>query len=167
MLYKVVILRAESVEGQLDGTIPSTTSGQREDSSNLVDASDIDISVMGTFMCGGGNMGGTFFPGGRGNMGEPNGDFTPPDQSTDNESTADSETTAPTPPSGDSDTSAQASSDSERSFEGFTPETATRSTSSSGLSTTAVTNLEYIGVCLVIITAALAFALLFKRKSSK
>ncbi len=54
MLYQTIILRAESVQGQLDGTIPSTDEGQREDSSMLVDASEIDISVMGAMDMGGG-----------------------------------------------------------------------------------------------------------------
>ena len=52
-LYKTVKLRAESIKGQLDGTIPSTDEGQRADDSALVDASDIDLSVMGTFNNGG------------------------------------------------------------------------------------------------------------------
>lgn len=50
MLYQVVLLRAESVRGQLEGTIPSTDAGQREDASSLVDASAIDVEVMGVFM---------------------------------------------------------------------------------------------------------------------
>ena len=55
MLVKVVGLRAESVLGQLDGTVPSTTEAQRQNSAALIDASDIYISVMGTM---GGNKGG-------------------------------------------------------------------------------------------------------------
>ena len=54
MLYDTILLRAESVEGQLDGTIPSTEEGQRADSSALIDASSIDLSVMGSMMGGGG-----------------------------------------------------------------------------------------------------------------
>lgn len=54
MLDLTVRLRAESIQGQLDGTIPSTDEGQREDSSNLVDASGIDIGIMGRFDMGGG-----------------------------------------------------------------------------------------------------------------
>ena len=54
ILYETVLLRAESVEGQLDGTIPSTEEGQRADSSVLIDASSIDLSVMGSMMGGGG-----------------------------------------------------------------------------------------------------------------
>ncbi len=56
MLYETVRLRAESVRGQLDGSIPSTDAGQRADSSALVDASSINLSVMGTMM-GGRNRG--------------------------------------------------------------------------------------------------------------
>ena len=57
MLHSLVELRGESVRGQLDGTIPSTTQGQREDASALVDASEIDISVMGSMGMGGGPFG--------------------------------------------------------------------------------------------------------------
>ena len=53
MLYDVVKLRAESIAGQLDGTIPSTDDGQREDSSALIDASDINVKLMGQFSMGG------------------------------------------------------------------------------------------------------------------
>lgn len=54
MLYQTVLLRAESIEGQINGTIPSTDEGQRADTSNLMDASNIDISVMGVMDMGGG-----------------------------------------------------------------------------------------------------------------
>ena len=52
-LLEFLGLRASSVSGQLSGTIPSTSEGQQEDSSALVDASDINISDMGSM----GNMG--------------------------------------------------------------------------------------------------------------
>lgn len=52
-LYETVKLRAESISGQLDGTIPSTDAGQRQDTSSRVDASHIDLSVMGRFSMGG------------------------------------------------------------------------------------------------------------------
>lgn len=58
MLYQTVILRAESIKGQLDGSIPSTDDGQRKDSSALVDASAIDIDAMGQFNMGGNSDGG-------------------------------------------------------------------------------------------------------------
>ena len=54
MLLEVVQLRAKSVSGQLAGTIPSTDEGQQQDSSHLIDGSDIDLSVMGSFSGGGG-----------------------------------------------------------------------------------------------------------------
>lgn len=47
-------LRAESVQGQLDGTIPSTSEGQAADSSSLIDASDLNSSDMGSQSFGGG-----------------------------------------------------------------------------------------------------------------
>ena len=50
-------LRAESVSGQLDGSIPSTSEGQQADSSALIDTGDLNISDMGT-MGGGGGFGG-------------------------------------------------------------------------------------------------------------
>lgn len=49
-------LRAQSISGQLDGSIPSTSDGQNADKSALVDASALDISAMGTM--GGGGRGG-------------------------------------------------------------------------------------------------------------
>lgn len=69
-LYQVVKLRGQSIQGQLDGTIPSTEEAQR-DSDALVDASDLDLSVMGTMNMGGGNGAGG--PGGPGGTGESDG----------------------------------------------------------------------------------------------
>lgn len=46
-------LRGESIKGQLDGTIPSTTEEQK-DSGALVDSSALDLSLMGTMNMGGG-----------------------------------------------------------------------------------------------------------------
>ncbi len=47
-LKEFCLLRAESVSKQLDGTIPSDSDGQKEQSDTLVDASAINISDMGT-----------------------------------------------------------------------------------------------------------------------
>lgn len=47
MLYDTVLLRAQSISGQLDGTIPSTTEGQEADSSALIDATSINLETMG------------------------------------------------------------------------------------------------------------------------
>lgn len=65
MLKTVIERRAESILGQLDGTIPSTNDGQRADSSALIDASALDLSIMGS-MTGGMGGGPDFFGGGRG-----------------------------------------------------------------------------------------------------
>lgn len=52
MLYRTIQLRAKSILGQLKGEIPSTKEGQRENPSTLVEASGIDMGVMGTFDMG-------------------------------------------------------------------------------------------------------------------
>ncbi|MEA4993009.1 MAG: CotH kinase family protein [Oscillibacter sp.] len=64
MLKSFCLLRAQSVQGQLDGTIPSTSEGQAADSASFVDASAIDIKSMGSNT---GGMGGreTSRPGGQ------------------------------------------------------------------------------------------------------
>lgn len=49
MLFQTIWLRAESIGGQLAGTIPSTADTQRENPDKLTDASEIDLSVMGEF----------------------------------------------------------------------------------------------------------------------
>ncbi len=54
MLYQTMMLRAESIEGQLAGTIPSTDEEQRANPENLVDASGIAVDVMGVFDRAGG-----------------------------------------------------------------------------------------------------------------
>ncbi len=52
MFYQAMLLRAQSVAGQLEGSIPSTAAGQ-QDSSTLIDASEIDLAAMGTMEMGG------------------------------------------------------------------------------------------------------------------
>ncbi len=59
-------LRAESIEGQLDGTIPSTSEGQESESAVLIDASTLDMTALGSNNMGGPGMGG---PGRRNNSG--------------------------------------------------------------------------------------------------
>lgn len=57
MLYKTVKLRGESIEGQLNGTIPSTDEAQKAEPSKLLDAAAINLETMGKMSMGG--------PGGR------------------------------------------------------------------------------------------------------
>lgn len=71
-LKEFCTLRAESVRGQLDGTIPSTSDAQSEDSSALISGSSVSISAMGSMNVGGG-MGGGRQDGGFGTP--PNGNF--------------------------------------------------------------------------------------------
>lgn len=56
-LEQFCLLRAESIRGQLEGTIPSTDEGQSADDSALVNASAITISDMGAMNNGGGMAG--------------------------------------------------------------------------------------------------------------
>ena len=57
-LKQFCALRAESVCGQLDGTIPSTSDGQNGNGSALVDTSGLNLSDMGSMMGGKGGIGG-------------------------------------------------------------------------------------------------------------
>lgn len=61
--------RSESIRGQLDGAIPATSQGQREDSSFLVDASGISTGTMGSMNIGGNGPGEGGFPTPSGMMG--------------------------------------------------------------------------------------------------
>lgn len=47
-LREFCLRRAESIAGQLDGTIPSTSDGQAQNSATLIDASDLVVSDMGS-----------------------------------------------------------------------------------------------------------------------
>lgn len=53
ILCEVINLRGQSIDGQINGTIPSTATVQNN-SEALIDASHIDLSVMGTMNMGGG-----------------------------------------------------------------------------------------------------------------
>lgn len=82
-------LRSESVKGQLDGTIPSTTEGQNADDSTLIDASSLTLSDMGTMSMGGkggfggfGNFGGDMDKGSFGGRGQRNKSAAPTENTT-------------------------------------------------------------------------------------
>ena len=51
-LRQVVTLRGQSIRGQLEGTIPSTSDGQRN-SDGLIDGSHLDLTAMGVMNTGG------------------------------------------------------------------------------------------------------------------
>lgn len=46
-LKKLGTLRAESIQGQLSGTVPSTTESQKTNSSSLIDSSSVNLTVLG------------------------------------------------------------------------------------------------------------------------
>lgn len=75
-LKEFCTLRAESVRGQLDGTIPSTSDAQSEDSSALISGLSVSISAMGSMNVGGKQDGGFGTPPDR-NFGDFDG--TPPE----------------------------------------------------------------------------------------
>lgn len=76
-------LRSESVKGQLDGTIPSTSEGQNADNSALIDASSITLSDMGTMNMGGkGGFGDGMNKGNFGSRGQRNNKSAAPTEST-------------------------------------------------------------------------------------
>ncbi len=76
-LKEFCTLRAESVRGQLDGTIPSTSDAQSEDSSALISGLSVSISAMGSMNVGGGKQDGGFGTPPDGNFGDFDG--TPPE----------------------------------------------------------------------------------------
>lgn len=55
-LREFCTLRSESVKGQLNGTIPSTSEGQSGNKSVLIDASSLNLTKMGTMNMGGNSM---------------------------------------------------------------------------------------------------------------
>lgn len=61
-LQNYCILRGESVRGQLEGTIPSTSEGQQVDSSTMVDTGTLSITDMGVMNVGGGGPNGDHAP---------------------------------------------------------------------------------------------------------
>lgn len=71
-LTKLGTLRAESIQGQLDGTIPSTTEGQKASADKLIDASSVDLNKLGDGLKGNGMRGGFGGPGFNRNSGNQN-----------------------------------------------------------------------------------------------
>lgn len=71
-LTKLGTLRAESIQGQLDGTIPSTTEGQKASADKLIDASSVDLTKLGDGLQGKGMRGGFGGPGFNRNSGNQN-----------------------------------------------------------------------------------------------
>lgn len=188
MLYETVRLRAESVRGQLDGSIPSTDAGQRADSSALVDASSIDLSVMGTMTggrrggdkpaFGGGNRGGNADGGADSNDGD-NNIGTPPTRP-DDSGGADCTETPPARPDADSDNNSEGSAgnagtDADAGAAGQNrpsgnnrpqgaPTTPGGNAQSTSTASATMQNLLLYGGMLLLALVALGVAVLYKRK---
>ena len=148
-LYQVVKLRGESIQGQLDGTIPSTESAQRG-SDALVDASALDISVMGSM-----NTGGS--PGAAQPGGEAPGGFEPAQFDGAGRDASDN-TQQP-------DAAAQAREEGDSggrpSMPGF-PDTAGSTSQAASADT-----LSLYALSLLVFAAAMLFALLYRRRPKK
>ncbi|MDR1629217.1 MAG: CotH kinase family protein [Oscillospiraceae bacterium] len=62
-------LRAQSIAGQLDGTVPATTAEQSANPDLLIAADSVSLSTLGSMGGGGGQMGGDRTPGGQNEQG--------------------------------------------------------------------------------------------------
>ena len=91
-------LRAQSIQGQIDGTIPSTTDEQSKASDKLIDASSINLSTMGTQ--GGGDRGGFGGGGKDGGMIQPNANTSSTQQQSDSQSSGTQKRGEMQPPDG-------------------------------------------------------------------
>lgn len=157
-LYQVVKLRGQSIQGQLDGTIPSTESAQRT-SDALVDASALDLSTMGYMNSGGG--GGFDAPAASetrtapdmsdGSEHTPSADFDPPQFSGKGQNADDPQQTAEDAPAS-----------------GGRPDPGSFPGSSADASAAIPTDsLLLYALSLLPLTAALLFALLYRRRPRK
>ena len=164
MLRDAVRLRAQSVAAQLDGGIPSLAS-QRQESDSLVDASGLDLSVMGTMNAGGqlspreaGGGSGTEFTPGTPPDGADSGSFTgtPPDG-------AGSGSFTGTPPDGAGSGSFTGTPPDGGMGRGSAPN-APSGASGSVSASSARKGISVCILCLAVCAAALGFALLYRRR---
>ena len=161
--YQVVKLRGQSIQGQLDGTIPSTEAAQRT-SDALVDASALDLSTMGYMNSGGG--GGFDAPAASetrtapdvstGSEHAPPADFDPPQFSGEGQNADDPQQTAEAAPAAGDAAS------------GGRPDPGSFPGSSADASAAIPTDdLLLYALSLLPLTAALLFALLYRRRPRK
>ncbi|CAH0542721.1 hypothetical protein [Oscillospiraceae bacterium] len=147
-------LRVQSVTGQLDGSIPSTSEAQKESSESLVDASAITISDMGSM---GNTMGGKGGFGGR--------------QNDDADKSDAADTEGFTPPQRP-DSSADAGTDFEADTQGGPPQsppdsqngTSPGQTDGQGSSRTSGTQTVLLAACALVLALGLGFEVFYKRR---
>ena len=82
-MEQILVLRGESISGQLDGTVPSTEEEQQQNPDALIDTGDLNLSDLGSMSGGRGGMGGRQDFAQRPTGGE----FTPPDMTGENTDT--------------------------------------------------------------------------------
>ena len=151
-------LRAQSVAGQLDGSIPSTSEAQKESSESLVDVSAITISDMGSM---GNTMGGKGGFGGRQNDDADKSDaadtegFTPPQRP---DSSADAETDSET------DTQTDSAENPPQSPPDGQNGTPPGQTDGQGSSRTSGTQTVLLAACALVLALGLGFAVFYKRR---
>lgn len=188
MLYQVVKSRGESIQGQIDGTIPSTEEEQRSSTETLVDTSGLDLSVMGSMNAGGGGrMGGDMPDGAHDNMSNnmPDnvtaGNFTMPqfgdnnsnpplseDSSVDDMEQAVTEISTDNKQPSEDRTAEETKESTEKTAKSFSPREDfsgfNMDKTNSSTSNVQKDNLILYGVTLLILLAAMSFAFLCKRK---
>ena len=86
-MEQILVLRGESISGQLDGTVPSTEEEQQQNPDDLIDTGDLNLSDPGSMSGGRGGMGG------RQDFAQipTDGEFTPPDMTGENTDTTENQ----------------------------------------------------------------------------
>ena len=86
-MEQILVLRGESISGQLDGTVPSTEEEQQQNPDALIDTGDLNLSDPGSMSGGRGGMSG------RQDFAQipTDGEFTPPDMTGENTDTTENQ----------------------------------------------------------------------------
>lgn len=141
-LREFCLLRAESITGQLEGTIPSTEEGQLADSSSLIDASHLSLTAMGEFSNGGG-----INPAGNNNNQPP--ELSASSMNTDNMSTNNGQSANST----DNTTEEQQADNRPEEFSRAAPN------NTSPTAATANNQWLWLGICIIVLILGLAIAI--------
>jgi len=169
-LKEFCLLRAESISGQLDGTIGSTSDTQSADT--LVGAGDLKISDMGSMNNASSEAVGQ--PTQDGNMPSfPNGNESDPPEkpdSSDSQSNTDTSGGRPTPPDGNSppQSDGQAGEDTQGNSDRHEKPDNVPSDGNAGKadtqSTVSAENYIYLAICIGVLALGILFAVCFKKR---
>ena len=181
-LCQVVKLRGESIQGQIDGTIPSIEEEQKN-SDSLIDASALDLSAMGSMNTGGGKDGGNNPPTDfdptqfKGEMPQKDSDTSEASvnasdnvsgKNLNNNSGENSESLTANDFDNTSDSSTKnAQSNGEDTVGENTPDDFPNTFSEDNSQTSWINNLILYGVTFLVLLAALIFAIVYRRRSGK